>query len=742
MRKITLSLLAALCLSLCANSQKTSYDQPEMNWPRSGSINSKDLKGVITIYQPQLESMNNNVIKARAAFSFLKQGETDPLFGALWINAKTNADHATGIVRLYDISISKAIFPDQTSKMGKQLDNMIHKMSKKWQIDISMGRILAMLDITERTNKVSKKLNTEPPKLLFRDYPAKLVVIVGKPKLVKIKKSKLKRVVNTPELIVFDPGSKSFYLKVNNIWAEAAKVLGPWRKAMNVPAAVKKIAGKRNNTGSPAQVASDAKLPEIIVSTVPTELIVCQGTPQFTQTGSSGLLYASNTDSDAFLDVGTQSYYLLIAGRWYVSDSPENGWHYVSSDKLPASFLQIPENSEKAYVLASISGTKQAREAVLEAQVPQTARIKRSMSINVTYDGKPVFEDIKETKMQYAVNTQYAVLKVNDKYYCCKDAVWFVAEAPEGPWKVCAKLPADIDSIPPENPLYNVKYAKVYDADDQHVYSGYTQGYNGSYVYDDGIVYGTGYEYNNDGYYDNGYQYNNGGYYGGYSDSGYDYNNGYYPSNRSGYIYPNRYAKWGQNAKNINNIIAGNKVIIAGNKKIKIWKLKHKIKRKINAMTDADKQKIKSKIDARKAKTGVQNKAGAIQKAVHRRKLNNVYADKKGGIYRRTNSGWEKRQNRKWAKTKQYKITQNHVRKKAKIAHKTRYNWPRSKPRTVHKQRRVARRKSSNLENHHRARQQGHAATRRRARSRIAHRSRPARRSSSVRHIGRSGRKR
>jgi hypothetical protein len=53
-------------------------------------------------------------------------------------------------------------------------------------------------------------------------------------------------------------------------------------------------------------------------------------------------------------------------------------------------------DSEKAELLASVPGTVEAREAVLDAQVPETAVVNRSeAALTVVYDGEPKFERIK-----------------------------------------------------------------------------------------------------------------------------------------------------------------------------------------------------------------------------------------------------------------------------------------------------------------------------------------------------------
>jgi len=60
---------------------------------------------------------------------------------------------------------------------------------------------------------------------------------------------------------------------------------------------------------------------------------------------------------------------------------------------------------------------------------------------------------------------------------------------------VATSVPQSIQEIPPECPVYNVKYVYIYDFTPDVVYVGYTPGYMGSYVYGPTVVYGTGYYY-------------------------------------------------------------------------------------------------------------------------------------------------------------------------------------------------------------------------------------------------------
>ena len=263
------------------------------------------------------------------------------------------------------------------------------------------------------------------------------------------------------------------------------------------------IASKsQNNNADNTRSASDQTpnvIPNIIVSTVPAELIQSNGEPNFTPIQGTNLLYMSNSDNDIFMDENSQQYFVLISGRWFQTKNlNSDNWKYIPADQLPADFAKIPPGSPKDNVLASVAGTDAARDAVMDAEIPQTAKVDRNTATTtVTYDGRPKFTDIEGTNLQYAVNTSSTVLRNggDGRFYVVDNGVWFVSDNATGPWVVSTVRPVDVDLIPPSYPVYNAKYVNIYDVDPDYVYMGYTPGYLNSYVYGPTVVYGTGYYY-------------------------------------------------------------------------------------------------------------------------------------------------------------------------------------------------------------------------------------------------------
>ena len=374
---------------------------------------------------------------------------------------------------------------------------MVKKEIHKKDMTISLDRLLTMLDLVEKERAVAEDLKITPPKIIFVTHPAVLVSIDGDPELRKIENSTLMRVVNSPFFIVFNSATKTYYLKGGDKWFAARDVMGPWQNEPAPPPSVVAVASSElSGQDEGTTQKSNERMPQMIVVTKPAELITTEGEPKYKPISGTDILYMSNTESDVLMEIARQKYYTLLSGRWFTSASLKGPWSHVPADKLPADFAKIPQGSAKGHVLASVAGTEQAKEAVFDTYIPQTAAIKREeATVKVEYDGEPQYKGIEGTVMQYAVNTPYSVIRVSGRYYLCHEAVWYVADGPSGPWVVSVKVPKVIYTIPPSYPVYNVTYVRVYDYTPTVVYVGYYPGYFGSYVYGHTVVYGTGYVY-------------------------------------------------------------------------------------------------------------------------------------------------------------------------------------------------------------------------------------------------------
>jgi len=497
--------------------QTTNLSQPQAaksDWPKeiiSGNIR-------IVIYQPQPDSLIGNKLYTRAAVSVAKNND-QPVFGAVWAMAVISSDRETREISLLDLKILNVRFPNQDSipktKMN-QFKELLETEIPKSHITTTMDELTTTLKENAATVKQSANLKNDPPEIIFIKQPGVLVLFDGNPSFKPVDNSGIQRAINTPFLVVQDPADKQYYLYGGDYWFKTNDIVkGKWTYIKDPPHDIKKVedeikkqaqsqqqnANVQKSQKSLTEVSQKSSgdktvIPQVIVRTTPAELIQTDGEPVFAPIRGTQLLYVTNTDDNIFMTIDKQQYFILISGRWYKSSGFTGPWTFVASDKLPADFANIPEGSEKDIVLASVAGTDAAKEAVMDAQIPQTAAVDhKTATCTVKYDGEPKFEQIKGTLLYRAVNTSSTVIMSNKTYFVCENAVWFTGNSPAGPWIVATEIPAEIQKIPPDDPTYNVKYVYIYDVRPTVVYMGYLPGYVGCYVYGPTIVYGTGFIY-------------------------------------------------------------------------------------------------------------------------------------------------------------------------------------------------------------------------------------------------------
>ncbi|HZE85701.1 MAG TPA: hypothetical protein VE035_15395 [Puia sp.] len=502
-RTILFSLGCAVFLAGTAVAQDA-----QQEWPKSFTT---DDGTTIKIYQPQPESFTDNVLKSRWAISVLQNGKADPVFGTFWSVANVETDRDNRRVVIQSVKVPNVKFPGQTDEnFTSSLKTTLEANLPQAAGDLSLDELLASLDQNQEQKKLSKDLNTTAPRIIYANRPSLLVMIDGQPKLQTNKEWNLDVVVNTPFTIVKN-NDGLFYLYGGKHWYSAQSATGPFAPAGNVPSNLQQVqssvdAANSANAGytDSAAAAQEKIVSDIIVSTSPAELIQSDGQPNFSPISGTDLSYVSNSSNDIFQDQSTGKYFVLISGRWYTSSSLSGGWHYIASNALPANFASIPEGSPKDNVLASVAGTQAAREAVMDAQIPQTAKVDRNTATtSVDYNGDPKFAPLQGTDMQYGTNTSSSVVLYNGIYYTVDNGVWFQGPSPTGPWTVSTERPDEVDRIPPNSPLYNIKYVYVYDVTPQYVYMGYTPGYLNTFIYGPTVVYGTGFYYDPwyDGFY-------------------------------------------------------------------------------------------------------------------------------------------------------------------------------------------------------------------------------------------------
>src|SRR5262245_57634650 len=453
-----------------------------------------------TVYPPQLGRWQGERLEGEAAVAARAADADKPVFGVVSLSARTETD-ATGMVKVRDVVVSRASFPTAGADARVYLDAVRkHLASLTWTV--ARDRLESELAIEHASRESqAQPLRNAPPRIYYSESPAILVPVDGPPQLKELAGLDLSRVINTRALILQDKTSRRYYLFVADHWMEAPGIEGPWTEAQVRPSALEEAKEQAEAVGQVDLVegSESSRPPRVFVATAAAELVQTDGPPEYQPVAKTNLLYVTNTPNRLFLDVQTQKYYVLLAGRWYRAASLAQGaWERVAGTTLPPVFALIPDNHPAESVRAAVAGTAQAQEAVIANGVPQMATVKRSAAtLEITYDGAPQFRAIEGTPLQYAVNAPMPVIQVDaGSFYALDNGVWFVATSAFGPWSAATWVPPVIYTIPRSSPLHYVTYVRVYDATPEVVYEGYTPGYVGSYVAPSAtVVYGTGWYY-------------------------------------------------------------------------------------------------------------------------------------------------------------------------------------------------------------------------------------------------------
>lgn len=496
-------LVTATCLAFglssayAANPPASSAAQLE--WPRELDTSTRRIE----MYQPQIEQWNGDHIAGRAAVAVgAASGDASPTYGVAQFTADADIDKASGLVRLTNIRIGDVSVPTNPGMAGDVKTAIVGHLPAQG-MTVSLDQLQTSYAVSKQVGSMEKVAVRNPvPDIVFAPTPTILVMLDGEPVWRDVSGASYQRAINGRAMLLRDV-SGHLYLRAAGYWYAANALQGPWGVLGALPQALVAAAKKADavqesdpmlpQNGKPAPHA-----PAVLLTTHPSELVVTDGPPKLEPVAGTNLLTVTNTDHAVFIVPQTNQTYVLVSGRWFRAGSEKGPWQYVPGNELPPEFAKISPNDPKANVLVSVPGTPQAKEAAIAATIPQTATVSRAKAaMNVSYDGSPRFDAISGTSLKYAVNTATPVIEVSGaQFYAVANGVWFVASAATGPWRVATEVPGVIYTIPASSPLHYVTYVRIYSVTPETVVVGYTPGYMGVVVSNDGtVVYGTGYVY-------------------------------------------------------------------------------------------------------------------------------------------------------------------------------------------------------------------------------------------------------
>ncbi len=313
-----------IIIIILACSFKLVAAEEEYNWPRKIEKNG----ATIIIYQPQVESLSANNLESRAAVSVSTEEFPNPVFGAMWFDCQISTDTDERTVRLLNMDVTAAKFPDIEEGKIKALSTFLEEEVPKWEMELSLDELLIDLDMSEVSASLAEGLNNEAPEIIFATAPTMLILVDGDPIFEKIENTNYERVVNTPYFVVKDTKKGDYYINGSENWYVSDN-FDTWEATAKVPNKLEQIAEEAlkdpeadEEEETVQEKAEDDKLvPELILRTTPAELLQSDGEPEFEPIEGTSILFMSNTADDILMNIETQEYYILVAGRWYSSKS-------------------------------------------------------------------------------------------------------------------------------------------------------------------------------------------------------------------------------------------------------------------------------------------------------------------------------------------------------------------------------------------------------------------------------------
>src|SRR5262245_55244758 len=355
---MAVAMLVWLCIgtpyTAQAASQSTASPPPpaEASWPRRFATNGH----VVLLYQPQVDAWENYArIAFRAVVAVQPSGKKESVYGVIDVEADTETDMENRTVRATNLK-REVRFAAVPAEEATRLVSIVEAaMPRRESVVVSLDLVLAYVRSSPAQQR-EVEVNLTPPKILYSQKPAILVMFMGEPKLKPVKDTPLMFAINTNWDMFYEPETAHYFLLNEKSWLTTADPLkGPWTPVKSLPASFSTLPDDPNwadaKKAIPAKPAT--KAPVVFTSTEPAEMILIDGEPIYSPVPGTKLLYVSNTASVLFLHTGEKQYYFLVAGRWFRAQQLAGPWAAASTD-LPEDFRRIPENHPLAPVRASV----------------------------------------------------------------------------------------------------------------------------------------------------------------------------------------------------------------------------------------------------------------------------------------------------------------------------------------------------------------------------------------------------
>ena len=175
--KQAVALALAVCLTLSSTPIAFAQSAPAAAatqaggdpWPRTVTVNGTE----ISIYQPQLNSWNGNLLDAYSAVKVKVSGSDVTNYGVIWFTARTEVDKVNRVVTLNDFKLTKQNFPTLPDNGSAYASAF--KGAADWTRSMPLDELetaLATTSIDAAQKRIA--VNIDPPQIIFSTKPAVL----------------------------------------------------------------------------------------------------------------------------------------------------------------------------------------------------------------------------------------------------------------------------------------------------------------------------------------------------------------------------------------------------------------------------------------------------------------------------------------------------------------------------------------------------------------------------------------
>jgi hypothetical protein len=266
-----------------------------LGWPRTFQQPS----GKLVLFEPHVDSWDSGIVW-RQAFQLTPAGRPMTI-GAASFEGTTSTNTQTHIITVTATQVTGTYFPGLDEAASRPLVTLLSSLVPS-TFDMALERLVAYMRTPASMRQAPSA--TSPLVILVSSSPAVLLRLKGQPVLTAVPKTRLKYVANTSWPLFQDSANGHFYLLANNLWLEAERLEGPWRRVTRLPEdfrhlpADDRFAPVRKFVPPPS--VHEPTVPEVLYATSAAAVILFDGPPAFAPIAGTQLERATNTRSPVF----------------------------------------------------------------------------------------------------------------------------------------------------------------------------------------------------------------------------------------------------------------------------------------------------------------------------------------------------------------------------------------------------------------------------------------------------------